>query len=271
MPELPEVETTRQGIAPHIQGKKINRVIIRNRRLRWPVTPRLEGFLTGQTIHAIHRRAKYLLFETARGTMILHLGMSGSLRIVGKGDAIKKHDHAEWQFNHGKILRFNDPRRFGSIHWTSCPASRHKLLAPLGPEPLEDAFDGEYLFRQSRARKIAIKNFIMNSHVVVGVGNIYASESLYLAGIHPKRAAHRISKQRYEKLACDIKQVLNAAIESGGSTLNDFIKPDGEPGYFQHHFRVYGKAGEPCESCGGPIRQITLGQRSTFFCPNCQS
>ncbi len=270
MPELPEVETTRRGIQPHVHQQKVTQVIIHNRKLRWPVTRTLESNLTGQTISKLNRRAKYLLFETNRGSMILHLGMSGSLRIVDIQDEVKKHDHAEFHFDNGKILRFNDPRRFGSIHWTTRAVDKHKLLEPLGPEPLEDGFDSNYLFQQSRNRKVAIKNFIMNSHIVVGVGNIYASESLYLAGIHPKRAANKVSKARYEKLATTIKQVLAAAIESGGSTLNDFIKPDGQPGYFQHHFSVYGKTGEPCENCGQPIKQITLGQRSTFFCSSCQ-
>jgi len=196
--------------------------------------------------------------------------MSGSLRVSNKGEAIQKHDHVDLILSNQKILRFNDPRRFGSLHWTRQPTEKHKLIKMLGPEPLDNQFTAEYLYATSRNRKVAIKNFIMNSHIVVGVGNIYASESLYLAGISPGRHAGRVSLQRYEKLVITIKETLQAAIESGGSTLNDFIKPDGQPGYFQHHFRVYGKTGLPCEQCGQPISQTNLGQRSTFYCKVCQ-
>lgn len=270
MPELPEVETTRRGIKPHVSDQTITNVTVRNRRLRWPIIAGLEQLLSGQVINRVNRRAKYLLFETDTGTMILHLGMSGSLRVVKSDDELKKHDHVEIEFANGTLLRFNDPRRFGSIHWTESPVDEHELISQLGPEPLDEEFSVDYLYEKSRGRKVAVKTFIMNSHIVVGVGNIYASESLYLAGINPKRAAANISRARYEKLVPAVKQVLQAAIESGGSTLNDFVKPDGQPGYFQHHFSVYGKTGQPCEKCTAPIRQVTLGQRSTFYCPACQ-
>lgn len=270
MPELPEVETTRRGIEPHISGQQVIRVLVRNRWLRWPVPATLEKTLTGVTIEGVGRRAKYLLFQTGRGTMIVHLGMSGSLRIAEAGDKTSKHDHIELGFANGKLLRLNDPRRFGSIHWTTSPGDRHRLLRSLGPEPLSEALSADYLYHRSRNRKVAIKNFIMNSHVVAGIGNIYACESLFVAGIHPKRGAGHISKLRYGRLLTAIRQVLRSAIESGGSTLNDFIKPDGRPGYFQHHFSVYGKTGQPCGKCGSPIKHIASGQRSTFYCGKCQ-
>ena len=270
MPELPEVETTRRGIEPYIHGQRIVRILVRNRQLRWRIPAKLEKNLTGTTVEGIQRRAKYLLFQTGKGTMILHLGMSGSLRLAKAGDKIRKHDHVEIEFNSGKLLRFNDPRRFSSIHWTTLPVEKHKLLRSLGPEPLSDALTADYLHRKSRNRKAAIKNFIMNSHIVAGIGNIYACESLFLAGIHPGRAAGNISQSRYGRLLSGIKQVLQSAIESGGSSLNDFIKPDGKPGYFQYHFSVYGKAGQPCWKCSLPIKRITLGQRSTFYCSKCQ-
>lgn len=270
MPELPEVETTRRGIAPYCEGHTVTDVIIRNHNLRWPVSRSLASRLRQQRIIAVERRAKYLLIRTNKGTLILHLGMSGSLRICDDSEPVQKHDHVDIVLSGNQRLRFNDPRRFGSLHWTTKAIDKHKLLSPLGPEPLGDGFNGAYLYQASRGRKVAIKNLIMNSHIVVGVGNIYASESLFLAGINPKRMAWRISLQRYEQLATAIKEVLRAAIDSGGSTLNDFVRPDGQPGYFQHHFRVYGKAGEPCEHCGHPLSQTTLGQRSTFYCKSCQ-
>ena len=271
MPELPEVETTRRGILPHCQQQTITDVIIRNRHLRWPIASTLASQIRNLRINDVQRRAKYLLFATDNGTLILHLGMSGSLRVSDKHEVIKKHDHVDIVLSNQMILRFNDPRRFGSLHWTRQPVEKHKLIRALGPEPLGRLFTAQYLYSISRNRKVAVKNFIMNSHIVVGVGNIYASESLYLAGIHPGRAASRISLQRYEKLRVSIQETLQAAIESGGSTLNDFIKPDGQPGYFQHHFRVYGKTGQPCEQCGQLISKIDLGQRSTFYCKTCQN
>ena len=270
MPELPEVETTCRGIAPHITGKTVNRIVVRNRNLRWPVTKRLEEAITGETIRHVSRRAKYLLMETDSGTLILHLGMSGSLRIVNAIVPPEKHDHIDLVFPHYKTLRVTDPRRFGSLHWTTRDPLQHKLLRELGVEPLSDELSGDYLHTQSRGRKVDIKQFIMNSHVVVGIGNIYASESLYMAGINPKRAAGRVSREKYELLAEVIKEVLTDSISQGGTTLRDFVNDEGKPGYFSQHLNVYGKTGEPCISCRVPIREIRQGQRSTFYCPKCQ-
>jgi formamidopyrimidine-DNA glycosylase len=270
LPELPEVETTRLGIIDQVKGQQVTQVIVRDRRLRWPVSEQVENSLAGQVILDIRRRAKYLLFETASGTLILHLGMSGSLYVVSDNEPVKTHDHVELVFGKGKRLRYNDPRRFGSMHWTTHPAEEHFLLASLGPEPLSHDFTGDHLYHLSRQRRTAVKNFIMDSHIVVGVGNIYASESLYLAGIHPSRQAGRISRQRYQLLAQAIQQVLQQALASGGSTLRDFIQPNGKPGYFQHHFHVYDKMGQPCANCGAPIKRIRTGQRSTYYCAHCQ-
>ncbi|MGB5339729.1 MAG: bifunctional DNA-formamidopyrimidine glycosylase/DNA-(apurinic or apyrimidinic site) lyase [Gammaproteobacteria bacterium] len=271
MPELPEVETTRRGIAVHVTGKRVTRVIVRNPDLRWPVPGRLAREITGQTIEAVTRRAKYLLLKTGSGTAILHLGMSGSLRIVDAGLPAAKHDHIDIVLNGKRALRYTDPRRFGSLHWTRGPAERHRLLRDLGPEPLSSGLTGDYLYATSRGRRVAIKNFIMNSHIVAGIGNIYACEALYMAGIHPQRAAGRISKKKYALLAEVIKEVLSDSIAQGGTTLRDFVNGDGEPGYFKLHLNVYGKTGEPCLSCRVPIRAIRQGQRSTFYCPKCQN
>jgi len=270
MPELPEVETTCRGIAPHITGKTISRIIVRNRNLRWPVSRRLEQAVTGQTIEDVSRRAKYLLMKTGSGTLMLHLGMSGSLRIVNAIVPPEKHDHVDLVFPHYMTLRFTDPRRFGSLHWTTRPPEQHRLLRDLGVEPLGDDLNGDYLFEKSRGRKVDVKQFIMNSHIVVGIGNIYASESLYMAGINPKRAAGRISRDKYGLLAEVIKEVLNESISQGGTTLRNFVNDEGKPGYFRLHLNVYGKTGEPCISCRVPIREIRQGQRSTFYCPKCQ-
>lgn len=270
MPELPEVETTRRGIAPYCRQQLIDEAVIREHALRWPVARCLAGTLRRQRIIDVGRRAKYLLFHCDAGTLILHLGMSGSLRLCGTSEVAQRHDHIDLKLSSGRILRFNDPRRFGSLHWTRRPLEQHRLLRALGQEPLEQTFSAEYLHAMSRGRKVAVKNFIMNSRIVVGVGNIYASESLYLAGIHPARAAERISMCRYQQLVTAIKAVLAAAIKAGGSSINDFIQPDGSGGYFQHHFRVYGKAGQPCELCQQPIARTQTGQRSTFYCKSCQ-
>jgi formamidopyrimidine-DNA glycosylase len=269
MPELPEVETTRRGIAPHISGQRVSRVIVRNPNLRWPVSKRLEKELTGQIIRSVSRRAKYLLLDTDAGTAILHLGMSGSLRIIAPAEPPRKHDHVDICFG-DKALRFTDPRRFGSLHWTRRPAMQHRLIKPLGCEPLDAGFSGDYLYLRSRNRTVAVKQFIMNSHIVVGIGNIYASEALYMAGIHPKRAAGNVSRNKYRLLAEVIQEVLNDAIAQGGTTLRDFVNGNGKPGYFGQHLNVYGKAGAPCISCRVPIREIRQGQRSTFYCPKCQ-
>jgi formamidopyrimidine-DNA glycosylase len=270
MPELPEVETTCRGIAPHITGQPVTHVIVRNRDLRWPVTARLEQAVTGQVIRHVSRRAKYLLLGTDTGTLILHLGMSGSLRVVNAVLPAEKHDHVDLVFRHIKALRFTDPRRFGSLHWTTRDPLQHRLLRDLGVEPLGDEFTGAYLYAHSRGRSVAIKHFIMDSHIVVGIGNIYASEALFMAGISPKRAAGRIGPEKYALLAEVIREVLTDSITAGGTTLRDFVNGDGKPGYFRQHLNVYGKTGEPCISCQVPIREIRQGQRSTFYCPKCQ-
>lgn len=270
MPELPEVETTRAGIAPQITGRRVSKVIVRDRRLRWPVPPALARELPGQRVHEVTRRAKYLLLKADTGSVILHLGMSGSVRILTRGLAPLPHDHIDIRFGRAAILRFNDPRRFGCVLWTRRDPFSHPLLADLGPEPLSADFAGEKLYESSRGRKVAIKNFIMNAQVVVGVGNIYASEALYLAGIHPRRPAGRISLARYNELAAQVQRVLRAAIRAGGTTLRDFTDSDGLPGYFSQSLKVYGRTGLPCKRCGEAIRQEVIGQRSTFFCPHCQ-
>ncbi|MEJ2060444.1 MAG: bifunctional DNA-formamidopyrimidine glycosylase/DNA-(apurinic or apyrimidinic site) lyase [Gammaproteobacteria bacterium] len=270
MPELPEVETTRRGIAPHVEGHRVRRVVVRQPRLRWPVPSALAHALTGQRIDRIERRGKYLLLRTAAGTAIIHLGMSGSLRIVAAATPPEAHDHVDLVLDSGKALRLRDPRRFGAVLWTRRDPLRHKLLADLGPEPLGEDFTGAYLHARAHGRRVAIKALIMDSKVVVGVGNIYANEALFLAGIHPARAAGRLSAARCERLAAAIKQVLAEAIGQGGTTLRDFVREDGQPGYFRIHLRVYDREGEPCPQCGTPIRKLTQGQRSTWYCPRCQ-
>jgi formamidopyrimidine-DNA glycosylase len=270
MPELPEVETTRRGIAPHLLHRRVTAVVVRNSRLRWPVPAALTRTLPGQLIHAIERRAKYLLLRADTGTLILHLGMSGSLRLLPAETPAQKHDHLDIVLDDGHCLRLTDPRRFGAALWCTGDANLHALLRGLGPEPLGEDFDGAHLFARARRRKGAAKQFIMDGKVVVGVGNIYASESLFLAGIHPERAAGRISLERYERLAAAIKEVLSAAILAGGTTLRDFVGGDGKPGYFAQQLRVYGRTGQPCLQCGTPIRQVVTGQRSTYYCPHCQ-
>lgn len=270
MPELPEVETSRRGIEPHIIGTTVSRVIIRNRRLRWPVSRSVDNNLTAQTICSVSRRAKYLLINTSEGSAILHLGMSGTVVVVDHDTPAGVHDHVDIDFDSGKTLRFRDPRRFGSLHWSKSPL-QHKLLRGLGPEPLSDEFDGRFLYEKSRGRRVSIKQFIMNANIVVGVGNIYASEALYGAGINPRRAAGRIALQRYEKLVRSIKDVLANAIKAGGTTLRDFYGGDGEAGYFQQQLEVYGRESQPCRRCDSPIKSIVQGQRSTFYCKDCQT
>ena len=270
MPELPEVETTRRGIAAHITAERIIRVIVRNSQLRWPVPKGLNQKLAGRRIRRIDRRGKYLLIFTEAGCLICHLGMSGSLRIIRYNERPEKHDHVDIIFESGTILRYRDPRRFGSIHFTKENPLAHKLLANLGPEPLSDEFSGETLFQKSRGRRIAIKNFIMDSHVVVGVGNIYASEALYASGISPKRQAGKVTRANYEKLAMAIKKVLQLAIDAGGTTLRDFVSSNGEPGYFKQELRVYNLEGEPCQICDKPIKQIRIAQRASYYCSNFQ-
>ena len=271
MPELPEVETIRLGISPHIIDQEIKDVVIRNRNLRWPIPAALKKHLLTQQIQRIDRRGKYLLYYTKHGCMIMHLGMSGSLRIVDKEIKPEKHDHLDILFASEKILRFHDPRRFGSILWTKKDPLQHKLIIHLGPEPLSKDFNGKLLYQRSKKRTQAIKNFIMDSHNVVGVGNIYASESLFLAGINPKREAGNISLKRYKCLAEAIKKTLQQSIKQGGTTLRDFVNGDGNPGYFQQQLNVYGRTGQKCKKCKSTIKAIKLGQRSSFYCAACQT
>jgi len=271
VPELPEVETTRRGIAPRLEGIRVDRVVVRDRRLRWPITAGLEDRLAGTVIEAVERRAKYLLLRTSAGTAIAHLGMSGSMRFVPPDMEPGKHDHFDIRMASGDVLRFNDPRRFGCLLWTEAEPTEHRLLAELGPEPLSKDFSGAYLHATTRGRRVAIKQHIMNANIVVGVGNIYASESLFRAGIHPLRAAGRISLERMQCLVEAIKAVLTESIEFGGTTLRDFYSGEGRPGYFRNELRVYDRAGEPCIRCAAPIRQIVQGQRSTYYCATCQT
>ncbi|HEY0719630.1 MAG TPA: bifunctional DNA-formamidopyrimidine glycosylase/DNA-(apurinic or apyrimidinic site) lyase [Gammaproteobacteria bacterium] len=270
MPELPEVETTRRGIAPHVVHHTIKQIVVRHHQLRWPVPPALVREAKGQRIEACERRAKYLLLRTLQGTIIVHLGMSGSLRLIDAKSPAAKHDHLDIVLDSGQALRLTDPRRFGAVLWTHDDPLQHELLRDLGPEPLGKTFNGEYLFQRSRGRTVSVKQFIMDSKVVVGVGNIYASEALFLARIHPSRKAGSLSKARCTALAAAIREVLSAAIVQGGTTLRDFVGGDGKPGYFAQQLNVYGRTGEACPVCGGAIKQITQGQRSTYYCPKCQ-
>lgn len=270
MPELPEVETSLRGIQPFIEGLQISEIVVRNPALRWPIPVSELQTLVGHRIERLQRRAKYILLHTQRGVILLHLGMSGSLRVVDASQPHGKHDHLDIKVDTGKIVRLNDPRRFGCCLLLQEPVDEHKLLASLGPEPLSNSFDGERLFELSRGRSLAVKNFIMDGKTVVGVGNIYASESLFEAGIRPGMAAKRVSRTRYQLLADQIKEVLAKAIKAGGTTLNDFTQTDGKPGYFRHELQVYARAGEPCYQCGSKIKSQVIGQRSTFYCPSCQ-
>lgn len=269
MPELPEVETTRRGIEAHLLGQRVSRVLVRERRLRWPIPEDLDARLSGQRILRVGRRAKYLLIEAEAGTLIVHLGMSGSLRLVEQGLPAGRHEHVDIELESGLALRYTDPRRFGALLWSPEPL-QHVLLQKLGPEPLTEAFDGARLFELSRGKTIAVKPFIMDNAVVVGVGNIYASEALFAAGIDPRKPAGTISRPRYERLAAEIKRILAIAIECGGTTLRDFVGGDGQPGYFQQELFVYGRAGEFCKVCGGTLREVRLGQRSSVYCGRCQ-
>ena len=270
MPELPEVETTMRGISPHIKNKTVKSVNIHFPTLRWPIEPSLPQKLSGQKLQSIARRGKYLILQFKTGVLLIHLGMSGSLRVLNAKQARQKHDHFEIIFKNNQALRLRDPRRFGAVIWCEDDWTQHSLINHLGPEPLSDDFNGKYLFDNSRNKTVAVKNFIMNSHIVVGVGNIYASESLFLAGIHPKCKANKISQPRYEKLAASIKEVLSKAIEQGGTTLKDFSAPDGNPGYFALHLNVYGRKGEQCFKCQQPIKHCVIGQRATYYCSQCQ-
>jgi len=269
MPELPEVETTLRGIEPHLLNQRIARIIVRDPRLRWPVPDEVSK-AGGQQLVRLDRRGKYLLLQLEQGGLIIHLGMSGSLRILQEPLAPEKHDHIDVELENGVCLRFNDPRRFGAFLWVDGEMESHELLRDLGPEPLSTEFTTDYLYKRSRDRRVAIKNFIMNGHVVVGVGNIYASEALFMAGIHPQRAAGGVSEQRYEGLVAAIRDVLDRAIKQGGTTLRDFVNSDGAPGYFAQELLVYDRAGSDCFQCGAPIRQKVIGQRSSYYCPACQ-
>lgn len=270
MPELPEVETSRRGIEPHLYQQTIAKVVIRHYQLRWPIDMNLPRLLANQQIQAITRRAKYILVTTTAGTLLIHLGMSGSLRVLPQDTPLLKHDHVDIILTTGKCLRFNDPRRFGCLLWTETDPSLHPLLNQLGPEPLSEAFDGKDLFIKSRNKKTAIKSFIMDSHIVVGVGNIYANEALFLAGIHPQRPANTLTLAQCEQLAVAIKHVLSSAIEQGGTTLRNFVSSEGKPGYFKQQLLVYGRGGLSCKNCKTLLSEIRLGQRTTVFCLNCQ-
>lgn len=270
MPELPEVETTRRGIEPHIKRHTVTDVVVRQSKLRWPVPRGLKQKLVGHKIEKVERRAKYLLLRFDHGTLILHLGMSGSLRLVKASSTAGKHDHFDLVVDSGKVLRLTDPRRFGAVIWTRNDPGDHELLKSLGPEPLDEVFNTDYLFSRSRGRIGTIKQFIMDGKIVVGVGNIYASESLYLAGINPRTSAGKISRERLDRLVVAIKQVLAEAIKQGGTTLRDFVGGDGKPGYFAQQLKVYGREGEACPGCGGTVKQVVLGQRASFYCPRCQ-
>ncbi len=270
MPELPEVETTRRGIAPHITGRRIVAVEVREPRLRWPIPSDIGKLAGGQKVSEVARRGKYLLLSLERGTIILHLGMSGSLRVLHEAPEPGRHDHVDLVFEEGLRLRLTDPRRFGALLWSEGAPERHKLLAGLGPEPLDEAFDGDYLFRRSRGRRVPVKAFLMDAKAVVGVGNIYANEALFMAGIRPDRPAGGISRTRYRRLAEYVRSVLEQAISQGGTTLRDFTDSEGRPGYFAQSLAVYGRGGMPCPACDTRLREIRIGQRSTVFCPRCQ-
>jgi formamidopyrimidine-DNA glycosylase len=267
MPELPEVETTLRGIAPYVEGQKITDLTVRQPRLRWPVTDNIQDIVREQTVRQLSRRAKYILLQLDHGSILIHLGMSGSLRIVEPKENWRKHDHIEMQLANNQALRYHDPRRFGCWLWS---ATEHSQLGNLGPEPLTEIFHGGHLYSASRNRKMAVKPFIMTNSIVVGVGNIYASEALFRSGIRPDRAASNISKKRYDELAKNIKDVLAAAIYQGGTTLRDFVNSEGQPGYFQQSLDVYGRGGEFCNQCQATLKEIRLGQRSSVFCPRCQ-
>jgi formamidopyrimidine-DNA glycosylase len=270
MPELPEVETTLRGIEPYITGQTITNVIIRHFGLRWPIPCNLREILIGQTINNLTRRAKYLLLSAQSGHLIIHLGMSGKMSILKTHIAPSKHDHVDLEFNNGICLRFNDPRRFGAYLWTDEDPDLHPLLKELGPEPLTAAFTAQHLWRLAQNRKVPVKSFIMSNHIVVGVGNIYAAEALFDAGIDPRKPAGKISIEAYQLLVAAIKKILRAAIKKGGTTLKDFLNTDGKKGYFSINLKVYGRGKLPCVHCDTELQEIRLGQRSTVFCPKCQ-
>ena len=270
MPELPEVETTRRGLEPHVVGRRIREVVVRNRNLRWPVPRDLARRLEGEEVRAIRRRGKYLVFDCGPGHLLVHLGMSGRLSIVPATTPPRKHDHVDVRLEGTTALRLTDPRRFGAMLWLASPAERHALLKGLGLEPFEKEFTGKALAARARGRKVAVKLFLMNSRIVTGVGNIYANEALFRAGVHPLRAAGRISAARWERIANAVRETLAHAVEKGGTTLRDFAAADGSPGDFLPECAVYGREGKPCVRCGTKVKAIRQGQRSTFYCPRCQ-
>jgi len=269
MPELPEVEVCRLGISPHVIDNEVTKVIVRNAQLRWPIPDEVHT-IVGQNVTLVDRRAKYLLLRFTTGTLLLHLGMSGTIRVIDETIPVAKHDHFELVFINGTVLRLNDPRRFGAVLWLDKHQDTQKLLSKLGPEPLSDDFCHDYLFAKAKNRKVPIKTFLMNNHIVVGVGNIYANEALFLAGILPTVKAGNISKKRYNRLTDIIKQVLSSAIEQGGTTLKDFTQADGRPGYFAQSLLVYGRAGQNCLTCKDTLLEVRQSNRSSVFCPNCQ-
>lgn len=270
MPELPEVETTRRGIAPHLNGRVVREVVLRRPDLRWPIPEAVIEGLQGSRIDAVRRRAKYLLIDVPSGSALLHLGMSGSLRVLPAATPRRLHDHFDLELDSGDSLRFNDPRRFGSLHYLGGDPALHPLLARLAPEPFDPTFDADYLWRATRGRRVAIKLLIMNSRAVVGVGNIYASEALFRAGIRPRRQARSLKRDEVARLVAAIREVLAMAIEVGGTTLRDYVGADGNPGYFRQQLFVYERPGEACRVCGTPVRHAVLGQRATYWCPQCQ-
>ena len=273
MPELPEVEVTRRGIAPALEGRTVTGVTLRHTGLRWPFPENLADTLTGHAIQSVGRRGKYLLLHFAHGTLLIHLGMSGRLRTLAATIPPEKHDHFDLELENS-VLRLTDPRRFGAVLWHPAetgPIADHPLLRKLGMEPFDPAFSGRYLYEQCHPKRSSIKQVLLSGRIVVGVGNIYASECLFQAGIHPETPANQISRSRYDKLADAIRSVLNAALQQGGTTLRDFTHPDGQAGYFQMNNAVYGRTGEPCRQCGHPIKQIKQNQRSTYYCPYCQT
>jgi formamidopyrimidine-DNA glycosylase len=270
MPELPEVEITRLGLTPELEGRRITAVTLRRPDLRWPIPGEIKALLPGERILGLRRRAKYLLLDLAPGSALLHLGMSGSLRVLDPDAPVGPHDHVDLALDSGKVMRFNDPRRFGCLLWQP-RGETHALLRDLGPEPLSDLFDGNYLFRHSRGRQTSVKAFLMDQATVVGVGNIYAAESLFQAGIAPGRLAGEVTRPRYKRLAEAVKDILAHAIRCGGTTFRDFIRPDGRPGYFEQELFVYGREGEPCLNCGAILRGSRLGNRATVWCDHCQA
>lgn len=271
MPELPEVETVRRGLEPHWVGRRIERVLVREPRLRWPVPKTLARRAQGRVVASLTRRGKYLIATLDSGDrLVLHLGMSGRLLVLDAAHPLKKHDHVDFELEDGRLVRFNDPRRFGALLLWEREAPTHVLLAGMGPEPFSPEFDGDYLFARSRGREAPVKNFVMDGRIVVGAGNIYAAESLFRAGIRPTRAAGRLTRAECHRLAATIRTVLSEAVTLGGTTLRDFFGADGASGYFQQELFVYGRDGQPCRVCRSPIRHLVIGQRASCYCPRCQ-